>query len=311
MTEVAKVPVRASPFGRSPPFPSLFVGRWDHPRVRGKMPHPAAVNRGTIPACGMSRPPTVYGLFRRCQRDSTRDQILAALRALADAASRIDWDVSIDSMTSRAHQHAAGARRDGHLQKEPSGGVHDEPADHAIGRSQGGLTTNTHLACEQGQKVMAMTVTAGHRRQHTVHPGPAQDQREPARWRPSPHPSRPVLADNAYTSKGNRRHLRSCGIKSVSRSRTTPQCWPPRSPGERVIQHDGDHDGAAHPPQWATLMPDGRVFAAGGGLRGGSCSTTHFDARIFMPAYLLNHDGISPVDHECPGGGGARREKSR
>ena len=57
--------------------------------------------------------PTIYGLFRRWQREGIWDTILAALHTVADAAGRIDWDVSIDSMTSRAHQHAAGARRDG------------------------------------------------------------------------------------------------------------------------------------------------------------------------------------------------------
>jgi hypothetical protein len=41
--------------------------------------------------------------------------------------------------------------------------VHDEPADHGLGRSRGGLTTKTHLACEQGQKVLSLIVTAGHR----------------------------------------------------------------------------------------------------------------------------------------------------
>jgi transposase len=91
---------------------------------------------------------TLYGLFRRWQRDGTWDTILAALQAQADATGRIDWDVSVDSATSRAHQHAAGARRDAHRQKEPPGGVHHEPADHALGRSRGGLTTKTHLACE-------------------------------------------------------------------------------------------------------------------------------------------------------------------
>ena len=79
---------------------------------------------------------TVYGLFRRWQRDGTWEQILAAAQAVADAAGRIVWDVSIDSTTSRAHQHAAGARRDGHRQKEPPGGVQHEPADQALGRSR-------------------------------------------------------------------------------------------------------------------------------------------------------------------------------
>jgi hypothetical protein len=63
-------------------------------------------------------------------------------------------------MTSRAHQHAAGARTDGHLQKASPGGVHDEPADHELGRCRGGLTTKTYLACEQGQKVLSLIVTA-------------------------------------------------------------------------------------------------------------------------------------------------------
>jgi transposase len=160
---------------------------------------------------------TIYGLFRRWQRNGTWEAILAALQTVADAAGRISWDVSVDSMTSRAHQHAAGARRDGHLQKEPPGGdVHDEPADHALGRSRGGLTTKTHLACEQGQKPMAWTVTAGQRGdspQLIPVLGKIRVAR-PAGGRARTRPDR-VLADKAYTSKGNRRYLRSRGIKAT------------------------------------------------------------------------------------------------
>jgi transposase len=54
-----------------------------------------------------------YALFRRWQRDGTWTRILTALQALADAAGRIVWDVSVDSTTARAHQHAAGARKRG------------------------------------------------------------------------------------------------------------------------------------------------------------------------------------------------------
>ena len=71
---------------------------------------------------------TVYGLFRRWQRNGTWAQVLAALQARADAAGLITWDVSVDSTVARAHQHAAGARRRGDLQAEPPGGVQDEPA---------------------------------------------------------------------------------------------------------------------------------------------------------------------------------------
>lgn len=52
-------------------------------------------------------------LFRRWQRDGTWARILTALQALADAAGRIWWDVSVDSTVTRAHQHAAGARKRG------------------------------------------------------------------------------------------------------------------------------------------------------------------------------------------------------
>jgi transposase len=54
-----------------------------------------------------------YALFRRWQRDGTWARILAVLQSLADAAGQIVWDVSVDSTTARAHQHAAGARKRG------------------------------------------------------------------------------------------------------------------------------------------------------------------------------------------------------
>lgn len=64
----------------------------------------------------------VYALFRRWQRDGTWQQILTALQALADAAGRIIWDVSVDSTSARAHQHAAGARKRGICKsKRPAG----------------------------------------------------------------------------------------------------------------------------------------------------------------------------------------------
>jgi transposase len=56
---------------------------------------------------------TVYGLFRRWQRNGTWAAILSALQTRADAAGLITWDVSVDSTVVRAHQHAAGARKRG------------------------------------------------------------------------------------------------------------------------------------------------------------------------------------------------------
>ena len=54
---------------------------------------------------------TVYGLFRRWQRNGTWARILTGLQAIADAAELITWDVGVDSTIARAHQHAAGARK--------------------------------------------------------------------------------------------------------------------------------------------------------------------------------------------------------
>jgi len=160
---------------------------------------------------------SVYGLFRRWQRDGTWRQIVTDLQARADAAGLITWDVSVDSTITRAHQHAAGARRDGLLgQIEPAGGVEVEPADHALGRSRGGWTTKVHLACEQGQKPLATLLTAGQAGDSPQFIPVLRAIRVPRTGvgRPRSRPDR-VLADKAYTSKTNREYLRRRGIKTT------------------------------------------------------------------------------------------------
>ena len=52
-------------------------------------------------------------LFRTWQRDGTWADVLTKLQARADTKGLITWDVSVDSTTARAHQHAAGARQRG------------------------------------------------------------------------------------------------------------------------------------------------------------------------------------------------------
>lgn len=56
---------------------------------------------------------TVYGLFRRWQREGTWHRIFERLQTQADAKGLITWDISVDSTIARAHQHAAGARKRG------------------------------------------------------------------------------------------------------------------------------------------------------------------------------------------------------
>jgi transposase len=178
--------------------------RW---RVRAGAPW-----RDVPPACGPWQ--TVYGLFRRWQDNGTWRAVLAGLQGRADAEGLITWDVSVDSTVARAHQHAAGARRQGDLQAEPPGGTVAEPADHGLGRSRGGLTTKVHLACEQAQKPLSIVITAGQRGDspqfqavlegiRVPRPGPGQPRRRPGR----------VLADKAYGSRANRAYLRRRGIR--------------------------------------------------------------------------------------------------
>jgi transposase len=52
---------------------------------------------------------TVYGRFRTWRDDGTWQKLFDAVLADARARGSIDWKVSVDSTTNRAHQHAAGA----------------------------------------------------------------------------------------------------------------------------------------------------------------------------------------------------------
>lgn len=55
---------------------------------------------------------TAWYRFDLWARDGTWDRILTALQGQAHAAAELDWVVSVDSTVARAHQHAAGARRE-------------------------------------------------------------------------------------------------------------------------------------------------------------------------------------------------------
>jgi transposase len=168
-----------------------------------------------VPAC-YGPWQTVYGLFRRWQRDGTWDQVITRLQAAADAAGRICWQVSVDSTVCRAHQHAAGARKDGGAQREPPGGRTAEPADHGLGRSRGGFSTKVHLACEQGQKPLAIVVTGGQRGDAPQFTAvmDAISVARPGRGRPRKRPRR-VLADKAYSARAIRAWLRGHGIAAT------------------------------------------------------------------------------------------------
>jgi transposase len=161
---------------------------------------------------------SVYSRFRDWQLDGSWDLLADRLRTRADGAGLIDWELNLDSTIARAHQHAAGARRDGDAQAEPPHGpIRSEPADHGLGRSRGGLSTKIHAAAEQGQKLMGMVVTAGQRGdspQFAPVLGQVRVNRPGGVGRPRTTPER-VRADKAYASVGNRALLRRRGIRAT------------------------------------------------------------------------------------------------
>jgi len=54
---------------------------------------------------------TVYNRHRRWSGDGTWEKVLDQLRAACDAGHGQAWAVAVDATVVRAHQHAAGARR--------------------------------------------------------------------------------------------------------------------------------------------------------------------------------------------------------
>ncbi|MFF4060804.1 IS5 family transposase [Streptomyces sp. NPDC001668] len=145
---------------------------------------------------------TVYTRFRRYALDGVFTQALQQIQASADAASDIDWLVQIDSTIVRAHQHAAATGR-------KKGSRRDEPYDHALGRSRGGLTTKIHLACDGKGRPLAVLRTPG-QRHDSICAGPLLERIRVPRNGPGRPRSRPdqVIVDKAYSSRGFRAYLR-------------------------------------------------------------------------------------------------------
>jgi len=62
--------------------------------------------------------PERYGSWQTCadrlyrwRREGLWDRLLTRVQTKSDAVGEVVWEVSIDSSTARAHQHASGARR--------------------------------------------------------------------------------------------------------------------------------------------------------------------------------------------------------
>ena len=123
------------------------------PRSEGKRGHPYKEHRrvlnGILWIARTGAPwrdlPERYGPWKTChdrlrrwQRQGLWKQLFQELLAQVDAAGQLDWShCSIDSTVIRAHQHAAGARRDPDLRAPgPAAGAPAGPEAAKRGRSR-------------------------------------------------------------------------------------------------------------------------------------------------------------------------------
>ncbi len=151
----------------------------------------------------------MYRLFAAWQVLGVWERVECAPRARADRASMLDWQVSMDSTTARAHIHAAGARRDSVDR------VTGEPDHHALGVSRGGSSTKPRAAIDQRRGVLPFILPPG---QDGDSPQliPVLDAiavTRPGPGRPCTRPTR-ALADKAYEFRANRARLRRHGIRA-------------------------------------------------------------------------------------------------
>ncbi|MFI1414959.1 IS5 family transposase [Streptomyces sp. NPDC020707] len=114
----------------------------------------------------------------------------------------------------------------------------DEPDDHALGRSRGGLTTKIHLACDGRGRPLAVLLTPGQRHDSTCARPLLELIRVPriGLGRPRCRPDQ-VIADKAYSSRGFRAYLRKRGIA----------CTVPEKTDQKRHRHNRGHRGGRPP----------------------------------------------------------------
>lgn len=148
---------------------------------------------------------TVYERFRRWSREGLWDRILGELRHRKAVAGEIDGELyAIDGTVIRAHQSAAGASKT----KAPAG----EPADHALGRSQGGFGTKVHLiAALRDEVVLPLAIEVSPGQQHeTQRIVPLVEAVAAVGIKPEK-----LAGDKAYSAKWLREWLGGQGIEPV------------------------------------------------------------------------------------------------
>ena len=89
-------------------------GQWeDHRKIYKRYPLEAEDRSSVAGFTSPLRPwQTCYDRFVRWRRDGTWDRLLSRAQTKSDAVGELEWELSVDATIARAHQHAAGARRE-------------------------------------------------------------------------------------------------------------------------------------------------------------------------------------------------------
>ncbi|MFZ3566558.1 IS5 family transposase [Streptomyces sp. BH097] len=184
---------------------------------------------------------TVYERHRLWSADGTWERLLQQVQAEADAAGKIDWDISVDSTIVRAHQHAAGAHRTaagsrlkrGRGGRTPERNAVAEPrrppggggaGGEGLGRSRGGFTTKLHLSADGRCRPLSLIVTPGQWADCTQFTPVLEKIRVPRTGpgRPRKKPDS-LAADKAYSNGPCREYLRRRGIRHTFPEKTDSQ----------------------------------------------------------------------------------------
>ena len=173
---------------------------------------------------------TVYERFNRWSEDGTLMGIAEVLLVELDNAGLVDWDLwCIDGTVTRASRAAAGASAASVGQE---GGEFREPADHALGRSQGGYGTKVHFVCDGNAIPLGTDLTPGQRHESTRCEPLVQSVLD--EW-PDVLPAL-LAGDKAYAGKRIRSWLADLWIEPVI----------PRQTAERVPGDEADFDREAY-----------------------------------------------------------------
>ena len=152
---------------------------------------------------------TVYKRFVRWRRAGLWDKIFEQVLIRMDRELDIDntmW--CVDGSIVRAHRSAAGSRSD----------ENGEPADHALGRSQGGYGTKIHMLTSGHGIPLAFALTPGQ-----AHESKLLGKLIKNHLLKKPTIPHALAGDKAYSSNANRQILRSQNIQDVIPTRRDEQ----------------------------------------------------------------------------------------